>query len=584
MNQRAMSARAVTAAACTVIASALLLTEALSWPQSARFGPLAATTLQCAVRLDAPTSADRAAGLRPGDVLLLPQMSMSARVAGVFHYSPTQAGRAGDVVSTIVQRGNQRIVIPYRLRHANDLWTFAGQMTFKILLFAISMLVLWRGKDRASIILGLWCLTVGIALPDAWWGPLPLGGQIFGGLITALFWTGSPFILYLVVEALTAGVSSAMIWLARSLMVLTILPALILNVIDATAQAFTGCELLPVSPWISNSAFVANQLVIIAFFALSYANTHGLARQRIRWVFWAFLISRAGVLLNLINRVVVHPIQLSGLEWATVVIFPIGCTYAILRHRIIDVNFVLNRTLVYTILTTIVVGIFILLENILHAAAASRNIGIAVDVIVALGLGFSFNALHKRVEGAIERALFRAKHESANTLRRLAEEAPFMESADALLQRAATEVREASGAFGVSIYERADDGYRLSTSSGHVWPPIVDIDDLAFVRLRKNRACADLTDVKSALGRDGFAFAFVVRGALTGALVCARRSNGESYAPDEIALLSGLAHELGTELHAIRSRERSDVLDALLDGSLNVSEARSALGTATVLG
>lgn len=577
-----MSARVLSAAACTVIASALLLTEALSWPQSARFGPLASTTLQCAVRVDAPTSADLAAGLRPGDVILLPQISMAARVAGVFHYTPTQAGRAGDVVRTVVQRGNQRLIIPYTLRHANDLWTFAGQMAFKILLLAISMLVLWRGKDRASLVLGIWCLTVGIALPDAWWGPLPLGGQMFGAIVTALFWTGSPFVLYLVVEAVTTGVSPRTLLFTRSIMVLTIVPALIVNVIDATAQAVTGCELLPVTPWISNTAFVASQLVIIAFFALTYAKTRGLARQRVRWVFWAFLISRAGVLLNLINRIVVHPIHLSGFEWVTVLVFPIGCTYAILRHRIIDVNFVLNRTLVYTILTTLVVGIFILLENILHAAAASRNIGIAVDIIVALGLGFSFNAMHKRVEIAIERTVFRGKHESANTLRRLTEEAPFMESADALLQRAATDVRQASGATGVSIFERAEDGYRLTAASGHAAPPLVDIDDLGFVRLRKNRTCVDLSDVRSAIGSDGFAFAFVVRGALTGALVCARRSNGESYAPDEVALLANVAHELGTELHAIRGRERSDLLDALLDGSLNVNQARSALGTATL--
>lgn len=573
-----MRPRTLGAALLTASAAFLLLVEAVSWSRSARFGPLSSTTLPCAIRLDTLSAQDRASGLREGDLVALSAMDVPSRTAGVFHYTPTQAGTAGETIGVAIERGTQTTSVPYVLRHVDPPSTFVAQLAFKLIAFGIAMLLLWRGADFASAILGGWCLALSVGLPDAWWGGLPLGARVAGGTLTAVLWTTAPFLLYLVVEAVATGVSLRERIVARIAMIAMLLPALLVNSVDATAQALRGCWILPSAPWFANAMFVASQLVIVGFFALSYARTKGLAKQRVRWVFWAFIFSRFGVLLNLLNRLTVHPVHLSGLEWATVLIFPIGCTYAILRHRIINVNFVLNRTLVYTILTTIVVGTFIVIEDGLGKMAAARGVGIAIDVGVALLLGFSFNALHKQVEGAIERALFRQKHEAANALRQLAEEAPFMENASALVRRTVSDVCTYSGATGTAVYERIDDHYEMTSASGDKgFPREVDADDLAFVRLRKSRGSLSLEEVNSALGKNGVAFALAVRGQLSGALVCRRRRDGEAYAPDEIALLAAIAHEVGAELHAIRAREQAELLNKLLSGSLDIQQVRERI-------
>ena len=558
-------ARSACAAVLTIVAASVLMVEGLAWSKSARFGPLPATTLACSVRLDGLSDANRAGGLREGDVLLLPPMDVASRTAGVFHYSPTQAGTAGETIGVVVQRDGRVLTVPYVLRHGDSAVTFAMQMAFKLVLFGIALLLLWRGADRASMILGLWCIVVALGLPDAWWGNLPLGGRVAGGALTAALWTSAPFLLYLVIEAVATGASRTLRLVCRLAMAALTLPELVVNCVNSTSQALTGCWLVSIDPGLVNAAFTVSQLVIVAFFAVSYARTRGIARQRIRWVFWAFIFSRFGVLLNLVNRLSPHPLQLSGFEWATVLIFPLGSMYAILRHRIIDVNFVLTRTLVYTILTTLVVGIFIVTEDVVGRFAAGRGVGIAVDVAIALLVGFSFNALHRYIEGVIERSVFRSKHEAASGLRRLAEEASFTENAAALLQRCAKDIRHFSGASGTAIYERIAGAYQLTASAGdHVMPQTVDVDDLALVRLRKTRNEVHLSDVASALGSNGLAFGFMIRGQLVGALVCRGRANGESYAPDEIVLLGNVAHEIGAELYAIRARERTELLDRLL--------------------
>lgn len=573
-----MSRRTAVAAAITVVAVVLLGIEAFSWPQSARFGALSASTFRCTVRLDTVSDLDRAAGLRQGDFIDLQRMSTAGRTAGVFHNTPTQAGRAGERFDVAVSRTGRELRIPYTLRHTDPFATFAAQMLFKIVLIGIAAFLLWRGSDASSVTLAIWCTGVGLGLPDAWWGALPVWGRVGGGLITSLLWTFSPFVLYLVVESLATGVSPWEKRVARAAMLVLLVPSVVVNCINATAQAIGGCAFLDVPAWPVAAAFTASQGVIIAFFVLGYLRTAGLARERIRWVFYAFLVSRAGVLLNLANRLAAHPLHLSGFEWATVVVFPLGCAYAILRHRLFNVNFVLNRTLAYTFLTTAVVGLFIVIEDILGKAAASRGIGIAVDVSVALLLGFSFNALHRYVEGAIERALFRSKHDAANALRRLAEEVPFMESSDALLARTVDETRAVLGAAAVLVYERIDGVYRLSAMSGAGSAPgAISIDDIAFVRLRKTRGPLELADAVGSLGSDGAIFPFLIRAALTGALVCRRRASGEAFAPDEMALLAGVAHEVGAEISAIRARHQAEVLDAVLGGTMTISDARARL-------
>ena len=512
--------------------------------------------------------------------MLLPRMEERARIAVVYRNTPTQAGHAGDLINVVVQRGEQVVTIPYLLRQVDSRARFFAQLGFKFFIIIVGILVLWRGRDRASLMLGIWCMGVSVALPDAWWGGLGLSGRLAGAALTAALWTYSPFMLYLVVESIATGVSRRAVLIARGLMILTIAPSLIVNTLNATSQVTKGCGAVAFPQWMVNASFVLSQLVLIGFFAVSYLRTTGLARQRVRWIFWAFLFSRFGVLLNLFNRLAMHPVQLSGIEWLTVMLFPLGCAYAILRHRIIDVNFVLNRTLVYTVLTTLVVGIFILVENVLNTIAVGRGISLTVEIIVALSLGLSFNALHKRVESALERTLFRRKYEAALALQELVEEAAFTENVDALVRRTTAEVPRAIGATGAALYERRDSQYALVGETGiNNLPAVVDVDDLAFVRLRARLSQVDLADVTSALGGDAIAFALGVRGQLLGALVLGRRPSGESYSPDEIRMLRGTAHEIAAELHAIRARERAELLSAVTSGSIDVATAKAKLAS-----
>lgn len=570
-----MAGRTIFAATLTVVATALVLLQALLWSHSANFGPIVADAGRCALRVVSPDPLGPSSGVRDGDVILIDQMDRQARSDLVFHSARAHVATIGWVATLQIERDGKRLSVPYTFTQHDPRLVFLAQLAFKLVILAIGLFVLWRGRDAAATWLGAWCAGIAVALPDAWWGGLPDLAHVGGDFAINTIWTCLPFGLYMVVETIVTGVSKPLKWVARVLMVVSLLPSLFGGLIDPIAQIVSGCSVFALNPTLVNGLFVGTQLLVLAYFIVGYAGTKGLDRLRLRWVFWAFVFSRVGVLINLVNRLAPHPLHLSGIEWLTIVFFPLGCSYAILRHRLIDVNFVLNRTLVYTILTTVVVGTFVLVENVVGSLAVGRGVGLAVDIVVTLGLGFSFNALHRRVEEILERTLFRAKYEALNQLQQLAEEAPYMESADALLVRATQEIPLAMGAVGAAAYERVDGHYRLVRSDGiSSLPERVDPDDPAFVRLRQRLSQVDLADVNSALGNDAIAFAFALRGQLSGAFLCGRKKNGETYAPDEIAAVRTTVHDVGAELSAIRARERSELLEGLVTGRIDLATAR----------
>jgi len=153
-----------------------------------------------------------------------------------------------------------------------------------------------------------------------------------------------------------------------------------------------------------------------------------------------------------------------------------------------------------------------------------------------------------------------------------------MENPETLLECATREIPRAMASRGAAIYERVDGAYSLSSANGlSGLPAQVDVDDPAFVRLRKHLSQVDLSEVKSALGSDATAFALSVRGQLTGAFICGPRITGETFAPDELAMLRNVIHEIGAELQAIRSREKADILNALTSGLMDLPAARLRL-------
>jgi hypothetical protein len=156
--------------------------------------------------------------------------------------------------------------------------------------------------------------------------------------------------------------------------------------------------------------FVA-PLVLIATYFESSPNL----RARLRWIIAGFLLSAlcsaidqagSGQLSLFSESYLTHSLLLCGVY--LFVALPVA--YAILKHRIIDVNVAISRATAYTALSIIVIGVFALVDLFFTRALDQKSAGLVADVALALILGFSFNTMHRRVDSFVDRTLFRKRH------------------------------------------------------------------------------------------------------------------------------------------------------------------------------
>lgn len=556
-----MKARTAAAMSLSVIATIAFILEVTSWHASGSIGGRLRLFQSCSIQFIAPSPEESRSGIRPLDIIDLRKADWLLRADILPHTSTgfVFSGAVGDTVRLPVIRHERPIIFAEKLQQRGSVGFFIVEIGFKVFFILVGAFVLFRGRDRASLILGLWCIVISFSLPAAWFGLLPPGGRVGFAVAAAALWHAAPTILYFIIEAVVKGlIPPRIVWLTRAVVLVLFARTLLDVTVNMLAQIQTGCALWSISPFpLINIPY---QLIILAFFAAAYSRARGIQRQRIRWVFWAFLISRIFI-VNLLNLVLPRPIPLPvEVGWLSVMLFPLGTGYAVLRHRIIDVNFVLNRALLYTILTTLTVGFFVLLENLLNNVAVSRGISLAVEILVALGIGLSFHVLRERLHSQINRLLFRRKHDTTVALNRFVEEAPLMENIDALLARASKEISKGMATDDVRFYQANGNGYhRLDKGTYRAPAEVVPSDDPAFLRLRSRQSDVDLSEVPSALGAVGYAFPLSVRGENFGAMVCGRRADDEGYAPDERDLLRHVAREVAAELVIIRSRVESKI-------------------------
>jgi hypothetical protein len=445
----------------------------------------------------------------------------------------------------------------------------------KLIIYAVGSLVLWRGRDLAAAYFGTASLLICVAIFPAPSSILSAQAQTVYASIAPCFAELAAFGLYLMVERLSVGLlTGTRLVVVRSLVVAGLAFGFADNILSPMGRIATGCAntlLMTVHPF----GYMTALIVTLGVLTAAYVRATGQDRQRLRWIFVSTVIGFSGVLVYLGARVAGHPIGPYPIIDLTATAIPIGYAYAILRHRVIDVGFVLNRAVVFAAMTSLVVASFALLSGVIERAAVGQGTGVALQVSVALALAFSFNALQKRVEAVIDRIFFRERHRTEASLRLLADEAPFVRSADVLLARATKTIRTELDALGVAMYRAtAASGYERIEADGSDSPASAPVDDPAFVRMRASLRDVDLSEVESALGTSGVVFPLATQGRVTGALLCADRASGDPYDPDERALVRSLSIRLAEVLETLRAKDLARLVTAIADGSLDPAAAQ----------
>ena len=520
------------------------------------------------------TVADVATGgpdqpFRVGDVIQDAGMPRAERLRLQF------APRAGDVYSIPITRAGFATTIIATLRWPQYRWFEEISATaVRLIVLLLGFIMLWRGRDWPSFYLGAFFVGLAPAWVTSHYA-LPMPWAAVASIIASLGQWLSFIGLFLFARDLAKNATPS----RTSRVFATMFPfALAFGigtyVLGLVALISSGCQTIAIYA-LNNAAVALVTLLPAGMLVSSYLHESGTARVKLRWLTASAVVALSGPFIDALYAAANQPTPLHGALGLSFIAMPLGCAYVTLRHRLIDVSFVINRALIYTSMTTVVIGLFALLERTVEQYALAKSVTVAFQIGVTIAVALSFDRLERYLDALFDRIFFRHKHAVEEALLRLAQEARFVVDGGTLLDRVANDVHAGLGA-DVGIYEMRDEGYvAVRRTLGSHLPDKLETDDRALVGLRAGETQVRLADTPSAAGSDGLVLPLATGGVLSGAIVVAGRTNAEAYDPDEVLTLRRLASAVAGALDSLRARSRSELLEEIAAGKISPEAARA---------
>jgi len=237
---------------------------------------------------------------------------------------------------------------------------------------------------------------------------------------------------------------------------------------------------------------------------------------------------------------------------------PLVLTYAVLRYRVVDLGFVVNRTLVFGSVSALLLGCFGLIEwGIEHWLPESWvKDSVWIDAGAALLVYLVFHRVHTAVEHRVEHVFFHNWHSNEAILRRFVASAPHFEDERALARAFADELARFAGEARVALYRRRDRTHdailERMAGSWDAAPRTLPVDDPAFALMRAERSAIDLSDALTDLP-GVLALPMLDHGTLAGLVLMDLKGSGALYRPDEIAVLGWAAHDVALAMAALHA-------------------------------
>jgi len=294
--------------------------------------------------------------------------------------------------------------------------------------------------------------------------------------------------------------------------------------------------------------YLFSAILLIATFVRS----HGAARQRLKWVV-------TGMLFGFVMQTLVYlpgPAWMAPLCELLSIVMPISVAYAALKQRLIDVDFVINRAIVYALMTALLIAFVSLIDFVTSHFISEYHLALYAEAAATIAVGFALDRFRGELDRFIERVFFKARHEAEAQLTRVARSLEFATHEDSIQQALVDEPVRWLKLASAALFT-ADDGagtYVRSASRG--WSDgqrdSVADDDPAVRYLKAERRPLSAKEVAwqhpDVPGGAAAPVLFVpvfCREALFGFVVYGAHQDTTTLDPAEVALLSALGPPAG---------------------------------------
>ena len=151
--------------------------------------------------------------------------------------------------------------------------------------------------------------------------------------------------------------------------------------------------------------FVGVVSIAHVFLLKAIHESSGLRRTQLLLVFWGMLIAFVSGIMNYLTwyRTPIPPILM---PLVSMLVFAMG--YAIVRHQLLDIEIVIRRSLVYSLLIACITAVYLMMvlimEHWFQGFFGYRSL--MATLVVAFLIALGFNPLRSRIQTLVDRALF----------------------------------------------------------------------------------------------------------------------------------------------------------------------------------
>ncbi len=314
-------------------------------------------------------------------------------------------------------------------------------------------------------------------------------------------------------------------------------------------------------------------LLLLAIFHFIYIYRQAILEERKAQIKWVFL----GLIFGLGPFIFVYQIPailkvqpLLSEEYSTVffLFIPLGFALSIFRFRFLDVELVINRSLVYSLLTIFIASIYLFFVRVFQdffarkfvISQASISLGSAVLAAIA------FHPARKKIQEFVDRAFFQQSYDYGKAVLRFNEAAPKFLRQEELVEFFVAHVKSIIPVdrLSVSVSAVRPSGIHQVMSEGlsSLQPLPFAFDRASGMILAKKGATTteeriDFSQTEG-LREHGVEIAFCLpfkSEALTGLVAVGKKKSGARFSGDDIELLETLVGELALNIERFRLKE-----------------------------
>jgi signal transduction histidine kinase len=186
-------------------------------------------------------------------------------------------------------------------------------------------------------------------------------------------------------------------------------------------------------------------LVAAVVLALRYRRLPNELRLQVKWPLWAALCFAATIVIGICFRLGLVPYWFSQAAWyVTLPLFPLCIAIAMLRYRLLDIDVVVRKSLVYGVLWLAILGAYLGLAWALGLAARDR-LPIELAILLTIAATIAFQPARHRLEVLADRLVFGERLSGYHALQQLGTSLETTVDPEVLGPRLASTIRSALG-------------------------------------------------------------------------------------------------------------------------------------------